>query len=77
MQASDGGTSNNRALEMEYLTWFKVTVIVTDVEEDGSVSLDRRFGRPPDDINATFDALHASRALECSPKLADRLSRQL
>ena len=35
----DGGTSNNRAEEKEYLTWFKVTVMVTDVEEDGSVSL--------------------------------------
>ena len=40
VQASDGGTSNDRAEEMEYLTWFKVTVMVTDVEEDGSIRLD-------------------------------------
>ena len=39
VQASDGGTSNDRAEEKEYLTWFKVTVMVTDLEEDGSVSL--------------------------------------
>ena len=32
MQASDGGTGD------EQLSWFKVTVTVTDVEEDGKVS---------------------------------------
>ena len=39
VQASDGGTSNLRSNETEYLTWFKVTVMVTDVEEAGSIKL--------------------------------------
>ena len=39
VQASDGGTSNDAAEAMEYLSWFKVTVTVMDVEEKGSVTL--------------------------------------
>ena len=52
VQASDGGTSNDRAEEMEYLTWFKVTVMVTDVEEDGSVRLDIDSTDEPADADA-------------------------
>ena len=39
VQASDGGTSNNANIAMKYLTWFKVTVRVTDVEEPGRLAL--------------------------------------
>ena len=39
VQASDGGSSNDAGEAMVFVTWFKVTVRVTDVEEKGSVSL--------------------------------------
>ena len=39
VQASDGGTSNDATEAMEYLNWFKVTVNVMDVEEQGSIKL--------------------------------------
>ena len=54
VQASDGGTSNDRAAEKEYLTWFKVTVMVTDVEEDGSVRLDIDSNDPPTSTFTSF-----------------------
>ena len=43
VQASDGGTSNDNTPEtgesMNFLSWFKVTVTVMDVEEKGSITL--------------------------------------
>ena len=39
VQASDGGSSNNAAEAMVFVTWFKATVRVTDVEEDGKVEI--------------------------------------
>ena len=39
VQASDGGTSNDTINEMAYLTWYKVTVKVTDAEEEGKITL--------------------------------------
>ena len=68
VQASDGGTSNNRAEEMEYLTWFKITVMVTDVEESGSVSLEIDSADTPMLLSRpSRPACHW-----CSPKSADR-----
>ena len=39
VQASDGGSSNNADEAMVFVTWFKATVRVTDVEEDGRLTL--------------------------------------
>ena len=68
VQASDGGTSNNRAEEMEYLTWFKITVMVTDVEESGSVSLEIDQPKPP----MLLSRPSRPACPWCSPKSADR-----
>ena len=39
VQASDGGSSNDAAEAMVFVTWFKATVRVTDVEEDGTLKV--------------------------------------
>ena len=43
VQVSDGGTSGDTSNdiddEKEYLTWYKVTVKVTDIEEEGKIAL--------------------------------------
>ena len=46
VQASDGGSSNDAAEAMVFVTWFKATVRVTDVEEDGRLTLNINPDQP-------------------------------
>ena len=69
VQASDGGTSNNAAAAMEYLTWFKVTVKVTDLEEKGSVSL--RIDADPNGDDDFVSLVEPQVGIEINAALSD------